>query len=250
MRTLESERYKRALPAFCSNHSVTNLSSKPLALRWRKDRWSGRKSMNPGRSDTRPAPTFIAGDLALDFLNSIVTSGEKVVELLANGEDLVAWLVHAQLLNRGDAAAIRANSLPGELDEVAAQARALREWFRKFVLAHMGRHLTDQPLDLLKPLNCVLQRDQTYWAIVETSQPARKEQGRSGLELRSLRRSTKPNALILIIAQAMADLVCSKDFSMVKARNGRMPPVLFLDRNGKTPRHSIAPVMRGASRND
>ena len=109
--------------------------------------------MNSGRSNTRPAPTFNAGDLALDFLNSMATSGQNVVELLANGEDLLSWLVQAQLLHRGDAAVIRANSLPGELNEVAAQARAFREWFRKFVLAHMGRQLTDQALDLLKPLN-------------------------------------------------------------------------------------------------
>jgi len=98
--------------------------------------------MNSGRSNTRPAPTFNAGDLALDFLNSMATSGQNVVELLANGEDLLSWLVQAQLLHRGDAAVIRANSLPGELNEVAAQARAFREWFRKFVLAHMGRQLT------------------------------------------------------------------------------------------------------------
>jgi hypothetical protein len=184
-------------------------------------------------SNVRPPPSFTAKHVALDFLNSIVTSRENVIEFLANGEDLVAWLVQAQLLDRGDAAAVRANSSPGELDEVAAQARALREWFREFVLAHMGRHLTDQALDLLKPLNCVLQRDKRYWVIVETSRPTRKEQGRPGLELRSLRRDTKPNGLILIVAQAMADLICSKDFSMVKARNGRIPPLLFLDTNHK-----------------
>lgn len=97
----------------------------------------------------------------------------------------------------------------------------------------MGHHLTDQTVDLLKPPNCVLQRDQSYWAIVESCQPTAKKHGRSGLELRSLRRNTKPNALILIVAQAMADLVCSKDFSMVKARNGRVPPLLFLDPNQK-----------------
>jgi hypothetical protein len=189
--------------------------------------------MNSGRRNTRPGPTFIAGDLALDFLNSIIKSGDKVVELLANGRDLVAWLEQAQLLDRRDAGAIRANSLPGELDDVAAQARALREWFRNFVLAHMGRHLTDQALDLLKPLNCVLQRDQRYWAIVETGQVTAKKHGRSGLELRSLRRNRKPNALILIVAQTMADLVCSTDFSLVKARNGRTPPLLFLDQRNR-----------------
>ena len=95
--------------------------------------------MKPQLTNTRPCPNFIAGDPALDFLNSIVKSGETVVELLANGERFLAWLVQAQLLEPARAAAIRANSRPGELDEVAAQARALREWFRTFVIAHMGR---------------------------------------------------------------------------------------------------------------
>ncbi len=32
--------------------------------------------------------------------------------------------------------------MPGELDKVADQARALREWFRGFLRKHMGRSLT------------------------------------------------------------------------------------------------------------
>jgi predicted RNA-binding Zn ribbon-like protein len=199
---------------------------------------------------TCPASTIIAGDPALDFLNSMVISGDTVVESLATGEDFLAWLVQAELIDPGQASAIRANSFPGELDEVAAQARALREWFRRFVIAHMGRHLTAQAQDLLKPLNSVLQRDERYWAIVETSQAATKEQGRSRLELRSLRRCTEPNALILVIAQAMADLVCLQDFSRIKACNGKMSPLLFLDANHQRARRRIAPVMRGASRNE
>jgi hypothetical protein len=101
----------------------------------------------------------------------------------------------------------------------------------------------------LKPLNSVLQRDESYWAIVETPQPARKERGWSGLGLRSLRRSSKANALILIIAEAMADLVCSKDFSIVKARNGKRPPILVLDPNHRTaPAHVCSNHARGVKR--
>jgi hypothetical protein len=194
----------------------------------------------------RPAPTFAAGYPALDFLNSMVTSGETGIEVLANGEAVLAWLVQAALIDRNQAEAIRANSLSGELDEVAAQARALREWFRAFVVAHMGRHLTKQAFDSLKPLNRILARDQSYWAIVATSPGAPKQPGRSGLELRSLRRCSKSNALILVIAQAMADLVCSRDFSMVKASRGKMPPVLFLDqRPQNAPAHDRCRHGRG-----
>ena len=63
---------------------------------------------------------FIADDPGLDFLNSIGTPAGTVIEWLANGEDLLAWLEQAKLIDSAIAAAIRANSFPGELDEVAA----------------------------------------------------------------------------------------------------------------------------------
>ena len=102
--------------------------------------------------DTRPAAMFIADDPGLDFLNSVGTSAGTVIEWLANGEDLLSWLEQAKLIDSAAAAAIRASSFPGELGEVAAQARALREWFREFVLTHMGSPLTAKALDLLEPL--------------------------------------------------------------------------------------------------
>ena len=40
----------------------------------------------------RPPAIFIADDPGLDFLNSIGTPAGTVIEWLANGEDLLAWL--------------------------------------------------------------------------------------------------------------------------------------------------------------
>ncbi|HYY30079.1 MAG TPA: CGNR zinc finger domain-containing protein [Chthoniobacterales bacterium] len=180
--------------------------------------------------DNRPPRMFVGDDPGLDFLNSIGTPVDTVVEWIANGEDLLAWLVEARLIDPGQAGAIRASSFPGELDEVAAQARALREWFRAFVLAHMGRALTAKALDLLEPLNRVLERDQGYGAIVARSGQAKKEQISSRLEYRALRRWSTPNALLLPIAEAMAHLVCSEDFSLVKGCEGKTCTLLFLDR--------------------
>jgi putative stress-induced transcription regulator len=68
--------------------------------------------------DNRPPRTFVANDPGLDFLNSIGTPADTVVERIANGEDLLAWLVEAKLLDAVQAAATGANSFPGELDEV------------------------------------------------------------------------------------------------------------------------------------
>jgi predicted RNA-binding Zn ribbon-like protein len=181
-------------------------------------------------SDNRPPPMFIADDLGLDFLNSIGTPVDTVVEWIADGEDLLAWLIQAKLVDPDQATVIRANSFPGELDEVAAQARALREWFRQFVLSHMGRPLTAKTQRLLQPLNRVLERDQGYGAIVPRSPDRRKAQLPSGLEWRPMRRWTTPNVLLLPIAEAMAHLVCSKDFSLVKACEGKICTFLFLDK--------------------
>ena len=51
---------------------------------------------------------------------------------------------------------LKARAMPGELDKVADQARALREWFRGFVRKYMGRPLTPKALNELDPLNRLL----------------------------------------------------------------------------------------------
>ena len=180
-------------------------------------------------TDNRPPAMFIADHRGLDFLNSIGTPVDTVVEWITNGEDLLDWLLEAKLIDPAEAAFIRANSFPGELDEVAAQARALREWFRDFVRAHMGRPLTAKALNLLEPLNRVLERDEGYGAIVSRAANHRKPSSASGFELRRLRRWSTPNAVLLPIAEALAHLVCSSDFSLVKACEGKICTLLFLD---------------------
>jgi predicted RNA-binding Zn ribbon-like protein len=178
-----------------------------------------------------PLPFFIANHTALDFLNSTATTAENVLDWLGNGKGLVQWLVQARLIAPRQAAAVRANSSHHDLDEVAARARALREWFRGFVLSHMGHRLTAKALNSLQPLNRVLERDEKYWAIVERSAESKNHRQGSGLERRALRRCCSANALVLPIAQAMADLVCLEDFSMVKRGDGDHGSIFFLDRS-------------------
>jgi predicted RNA-binding Zn ribbon-like protein len=180
--------------------------------------------------DTRPPAMFIAGDPSLDFLNSIGTPVDKVVEWLANGKDLMNWLEQAELVPPQAAATIRANCFPGDLDAVAAQARALREWFRSFVLAHQGRRLTRESLHELAPLNRVLERDDTYGAIVARSLDAADRSAASGLEWRTLRRWRTPDSLLLPIAHAIANFLTSEDLSRVKSCEKSPCTLFFLDR--------------------
>jgi predicted RNA-binding Zn ribbon-like protein len=179
-------------------------------------------------TDSRPPAMFIAGDPSLDFLNSIGTPVDTVVEWLADGDDLVAWLERAELVPHEAAATIRANCFPGELDAVAAQARALREWFRAFVLAHRGHSLGPDSLLELGPLNTILERDDAYGAIV--AKPVNGTAAASGLEWRTLRRWRTPGSLLLPIAHAIANFLTSEDLSRVKSCEKSPCTLFFLDR--------------------
>ena len=78
---------------------------------------------------TRPPPFFIADNPGLDFLNTIAVPVDIEVEWLTCGDDLLAWLRQAGLVPGYVLDSLRKSADPGQLDAVAAQARALRDWF-------------------------------------------------------------------------------------------------------------------------
>src|SRR6516165_11799002 len=116
-------------------------------------------------TNTRPAPMFIADARGLDFLNTVAAPWGSNIEWLGHGQDLLAWLEQAGLVEASVAKMMRTNTIPGELDALAAQARILREWFRSFVLAHAGRQINPNVLSELSPLNRLLQRDEAFCEI-------------------------------------------------------------------------------------
>jgi predicted RNA-binding Zn ribbon-like protein len=172
-------------------------------------------------TEARPSAIFVADSPGLDFLNSIAHPGGVAVEWLTSGEDLLAWLEQAGLVPADVAASLREDAVPGELDALAAQARALRTWFRGFVDAHKGRKLSAVDLPLLAPLNQVLGRDEAFGQIVAQGDV---------LVTRTQRRWRSPDALLLPLAQAMAALVCADDFSRVKTCEGHGCTLVFIDR--------------------
>jgi predicted RNA-binding Zn ribbon-like protein len=174
--------------------------------------------------DRRPPAMFAADALGLDFLNSIATPVDTPVDWIADGEGYLSWLAQAHLVPEHAMRDIRARALPGELDKVAGQARSLREWFRGFVRRHKGRPLTPKALTELEPLNRLLERDEAYSRIIA---PRPTAQGL--LELQTERRWRTPEALLLPVGEALARLVCTEDFSHVKACEGPACTLLFAD---------------------
>jgi predicted RNA-binding Zn ribbon-like protein len=179
---------------------------------------------------TRPPPFFIADNLGLDFLNTIAVPVDTKVEWLASGEDLLAWLEQAELVPENVRRALRKRAVPGELDAIAAQARALRDWFKLFVYKHMGRSLPPNALRQLEPLNELLARDDEFGQIVPRGRREREDGGASGLTWRPQRRWQTPESLLFPLARSLADLVCTEDFTDVKACEGPTCTLLFIDR--------------------
>lgn len=172
-------------------------------------------------TSNRPAAMFLADALGVDFLNSIATPVDTPVEWLASGEDLLDWLEKARLVPADELQALGDSAGPGELDAIATQARSLREWFRAFVVKHKGKPIPAKALRELEPLNKLLARDEAYRQIAAVD---------GGLTLGEFRRWRSPEALLLPIAQAMADLVCKEDFTYVKACEGPACTLLFVDK--------------------
>jgi predicted RNA-binding Zn ribbon-like protein len=167
---------------------------------------------------------FIAGDPALDFLNSVATPIDVPVDWLDDGDGLLSWLAQAQFVPVAVLRQVRSQASLGELNKVAEQARNLREWFRGFVERHCGRPLTRDDLKKLERLNRLLERDDSFPQIA----PATSKEG-SAFELRIMRKWRSPEGLLFPIAEAIARLICSEDFTHVKACEGPMCTLLFAD---------------------
>ena len=174
--------------------------------------------------DYRPIPAiFVADAPGLDFLNSIATPVDEPVDWIADGEGLLSWLEQAGLVPADVLAHMRSQIPSAELDEIAAKARGLREWFRVFVQKRKGRPLRAKDLGELEPLNGVLQRDERYGVIVADANSP------SGLAFDMQRRYSTAESLLMPIVEALSKLVCEEDFTYVKACEGPKCTLLFAD---------------------
>jgi predicted RNA-binding Zn ribbon-like protein len=166
---------------------------------------------------------FVADALALDFLNSVATPLDTPVDWIDGGEGLLDWLEQAGLVPPDVAGRLREQAMPGELDNVAAQARSLREWFRDFVKHRRGRPLNAEDLQSLDPLNRLLARDGAFTRIIVHPHGGRP------FALQPARRWPAPEALLQPIGDALARFVCEEDFTHVKACEGPACTLMFAD---------------------
>jgi predicted RNA-binding Zn ribbon-like protein len=189
---------------------------------------------------------FVADALGLDFLNTVAKPVDQAVDWIGDGDGLLAWLQQAQLVPAEALEALRAQGMPGEFDDVAAQARSLREWFREFVRQRKGQPLAADDLSELEPLNRLLARDQGFGRIVARHQGHdHGDEHGAGLGFRTMRRWRSPESLLLPIGEALAKFVCEEDFANVKACEGPACTLLFADHTRSHARRWCSMAMCG-----
>jgi predicted RNA-binding Zn ribbon-like protein len=178
----------------------------------------------------RPAPFFVGDDLALDFLNSVAAPAGGEIEWLEGGDDFLGWLEQAHAVPADIAAHFRKTGGARALDSVAGEARELREWFRAFVSEHAGKPLQPRDLRELAPLNALLARDQAFRQIeIAGAEKSHSGERHGGLHWHAKRHWDTPKTLLLPIAEAMGNLICEQDFTLVRKCEGPTCTLWFLD---------------------
>ncbi len=171
------------------------------------------KSVPPPAAKAASPAFFIAGHLALDFLNSVAGTGDNRAEFLADDEQVLIWLKQAGLpVDQAARTLIRRS--PGSLREAAV---ALREAGRALIERRKARKHGDPA-----PLNSLLVRGGAY----------QKLSWKPGKQPRRVayRRVEAPEDLLVPIAEAMAELLETGDFQLVRKCENPDCTLWFYDR--------------------
>ena len=187
--------------------------------------------MNMTQPELPPA-FLIAESPALDFLNTVAQPADIQYEWFDSTPHLLNWLDQAGLVTSEE---IKQFYQPKWLEthsELATQARELRDWFRHFVETHAGKPLTTSALSALKPINKILSNDDYYFQIQpQDKSDTEMDNDSENLVFRQkkVRRWQNTDDLLLPIAEAISELVCNTDWSLIKQCKGPTCTLWFLD---------------------
>jgi predicted RNA-binding Zn ribbon-like protein len=173
-----------------------------------------------GDAASSAKPLFLAGHLALDFLNTTMSPQGTEIELIGDGRAFVDWLVAAGVLDAAAAMRLRRRFGAEALDELAAEARKLRAWTTGWIARWRddpeGRYDAE-----VRRLNAVLERAGGYPQLAQRD-------GR--FELAEHRRDETTGELLAAIAQQIAELVVREQAALVKRCDGAQCTLWFVDR--------------------
>lgn len=154
-------------------------------------------------------PQFLAGDLALDFLNTRVRAGVDFLDLLQTDQDVLAWLEQAGL-------PASKTARPPEPLSLLHDARFLRDNIRSLVEKRKAGRRGD-PSALNEFLRLAKSYPQLHWDRAHS------------LTIRRVGQRDGHHARLAPIAEAAAALLATADFNLVKRCEAETCVLWFLD---------------------
>jgi predicted RNA-binding Zn ribbon-like protein len=152
---------------------------------------------------------FLAGDPALDFLNTRMLVNREVVDFLQDDNDVFSWLRDAGLI-------VPVCDVKLQQSSLLHSARKLRECIRVLVeMRKTGRQGDPQVL------NSYLASCDTYPQLI-WSKP-------HSLTIDTLWRAKTPDSILAPIAKAAADLLALADFAQIKRCEDEVCALWFID---------------------
>ena len=168
--------------------------------------------LRPSSSKESPdsRPQFLAGDLALDFLNTRMRVGGEVIDLLQTDEDVLAWLTRARLL-------ASKSGIPTKSLSLLHAARTLRENIRTLVEKRKAGRRGNPSL-----LNNFLRHAQSHPRLAWNKPRT--------VIIERIRQQSGPEDILAPIAEAAAVLLATADFNLVKRCEDETCVLWFSDR--------------------
>lgn len=175
---------------------------------------------------------FIGGQPAIDFLNTYYLDG---VETLANGRDLLNWMVGAGLIDEAESARVMRRVGAKTLDETAAEARRVREWLREWLTRWRQAPNADYSEELAA-LNRLMARDAPRSEVVATDE---------GLKIVEQWHLSSADSIIALIASHIASLITRESPDLLKTCAGPDCTLWFIDRTKAHRRVFCSPATCG-----
>lgn len=161
---------------------------------------------------------FLAGHPALDFANTLAAPEGTPVDFIPDGMALLKWLVRAELIAKATAEEAGKRFSAKRLNDVAAEARVLRNKLRGMLPMQASNKL---PKHFIGVLNRILAAGGSYSQIELRG-------GRVGLVGQFS--ISEPERLLLPIAASIADLLAHVDPATIKACANNQCILWFVDR--------------------
>lgn len=170
---------------------------------------------------TLPEALWVGDHLALDFLNTIAAPSGALVDWLRDDAALVDWLVGAFVLPGPVGARLLRKKDRSQRDEVAREARQLREWLRAIVERMSIDPARSFAAQELAGLNSLLARYPAHLHVAPVA---------GGVALTSERPWSDTGELLAPIAEAIAELVANGDFALIRKCENPPCTLWFYDR--------------------